>query len=51
MDLQLIGLFLGYPSDEPMATVALARSPAGSYGLLGHTSLQDAVQSRRFSCS
>ena len=29
-------------------TVALARSPAGSYGLLGHTFLRDDVQSRWF---
>ena len=46
MDLQLVDSPLGFLSDEPVATVALAGSPAGSYGLLGHTSLRDDVQSR-----
>ena len=50
MDLQLMGSSLGCPSGEPVATLALARSPAGSYGLLG-TSRCGMTCSPWFSCS
>ena len=48
MDLQRIGSSFVYPSDDPVATVALA---LGYYGLLGHTFVRDDVQSRWFCCS